>query len=70
MSYLGWIGTICVLAGRLFFVVDMPAAGFAISVTGDLLWLTYGVKARIWSLAFLDLALLTTDLAGVWTHPF
>ena len=54
----------------MFFVFDMPDFGFAISVTGDLLWLTYGIRAKIWSLAFLDLALLTTDLVGVLTHPF
>jgi len=70
ISMLGWAGTACVLAGRWLFVVDTPDLGFLVSVLGDFLWLAYGVKARIWSLAFLDLVLLTTDIVGVITHPF
>jgi len=66
---LGWVGTVCVLAGRCLFVVDAPDIGFLVGATGDLMWLIYGIKRRIWSLAFLDLVLLTTDLVGVFTHP-
>jgi len=68
MSYLGWIGTICVLAGRVFFVYGLMDIGFAVSVTGDILWLAYGIKARIWSLALLDAVLLVTDITGVMVH--
>jgi len=59
-----------VLAGRGLFVVDAPALGFLISVLGDVLWLIYGVKTRIWAMAFLDVVLLITDVVGVITHPF
>jgi hypothetical protein len=69
LSALGWVGTICVLVGRVFFVYDMPELAFITSVAGDLLWLAYGIKSRIWSLAVLDLVLLATDLIGSWTHP-
>jgi len=65
MSWLGWIGTVCVLAGRVLFVGGFMGTGFVVSVTGDLLWLTYGVRARIWSLALLDAVLLIVDVMGV-----
>ena len=68
MSWLGWLGTICVLSGRIFFVYGLMDIGFAVSVTGDLLWLAYGIKARIWSLALLDAVLLITDIIGVIVH--
>jgi len=57
-----------VLSGRIFFVYGLMDIGFAVSVTGDLLWLAYGIKARIWSLALLDAVLLITDIIGVIVH--
>lgn len=56
------------LSGRIFFVYGLMDIGFAVSVTGDLLWLAYGIKARIWSLALLDAVLLITDIIGVIVH--
>ena len=70
LSMLGWVGTVAVIVGRLFFVIDMPSLAFLTGVSGDLLWLAYGLKSRIWSLVALDAFLLATDLVGLWTHPF
>jgi len=69
LKILGWAGTVCVLVGRLFFVYDLPELGFTASIVGDLLWLTYGIKASIYSLAFLDIVLLGADLLGALLHP-
>jgi hypothetical protein len=43
----------------------MLGLGFAISCTGDVLWVVWGVKNKVWALVWLDAVLLMADIMGV-----
>ena len=57
-----------VLSGRALLAYDALFWGFVLGAAGDICWLWFGVRERIWSLVFLDGILLATDLVGVTRH--
>ncbi len=65
---MSWLGSVLVLTGRGLLAYDALFWGFAIGALGDVCWLWFGVRGRIWSLVFLDGVLLATDVVGVVRH--
>lgn len=61
---MGWLGSFLIIVGRLLLGQGMWT-GFAVSALGDLCWIHFGVKRKIYSLVFLDVILLAADLVGV-----
>ena len=62
---IGWTGSALVLAGRVLLAYEQYQIGFLRGAFGDICWIYWGTKRRVWSLVALDLCLLFADILGV-----
>ena len=65
---LAWFGSVLVLLGRALLAYDYILAGFVTAAVGDIAWLIYGVRTRLWPVVFLDVCLLAADIIGISNH--
>lgn len=62
---IGWTGSALVLAGRVLLAYGHYQTGFLVGAVGDICWIYWGTRNKVWSLVALDFCLLWADLLGV-----